>query len=66
MSTSKQTMTQVRDILRKLDRSIDDARAKRLSHTRTGQPNRASAPVATGYSPSNNGDLGRARHDDLD
>ncbi len=30
MSTSKQTFTQVKDILRKLDRSIDDARERRL------------------------------------
>ncbi len=30
MSTSKQTFSQVKDILRKLDRSIDDAREKRL------------------------------------
>jgi hypothetical protein len=30
MSTSKQTVSQVKDILRKLERSIDDARARRL------------------------------------
>lgn len=63
MSTSKQTMTQVRDILRKLDRSIDDARAKRLSHTRTAQPLRSAnpgAPAHGGFSGANN------RRDDLD
>ncbi len=31
MSTSKQTITQVRDILRKLDRSIEDARERRTT-----------------------------------
>ena len=32
MSTSPETLAQVRDLLRKMDRSIDDARDKRLSH----------------------------------
>ncbi len=31
MGTSPETMNQVRNILRKLDRSIDEARAKRLN-----------------------------------
>lgn len=34
MSTSKHTITQVRDILRKLDRSIDDARERRTTNGR--------------------------------
>jgi hypothetical protein len=32
MSTSEKTFTQVKDILRKLERSIDEAREKRLHH----------------------------------
>jgi len=32
MSTSEKTFTQVKDILRKLERSIDQAREKRLHH----------------------------------
>lgn len=32
MSTSPETLAQVRDLLRKMDRSIDDARDSRLSH----------------------------------
>lgn len=30
MGTSRKTFTQVRDILRKIDRSIDDVRSRRL------------------------------------
>ncbi len=33
MSTSDKTIAQVKDILRKLDRSIEDAREKRLRTT---------------------------------
>ncbi len=36
MSTSRQTFSQVKDILKKLDRSIDDARAKRLGDAPNG------------------------------
>ncbi|MBX3353857.1 MAG: hypothetical protein KF684_13065 [Phycisphaeraceae bacterium] len=42
MSTSDKTFTQVKDILRKLDRSIDEAREKRLSHD---EPVSASAAI---------------------
>lgn len=49
MATSPETLAQVRDLLRKLDRSIDDARDRRLSHDRPeapAQPNGA-APTNT-------------------
>ncbi len=36
MTTSRRTFTQVKDILRKIDRSISDAREKRLSSEATG------------------------------
>ncbi len=45
MGTSKRTFTQVRDILRKIDRSIDDVRARRL-----GSP--ASSPSSPTAKPS--------------
>ncbi len=54
MSTSDKTFTQVKDILRKLERSIDPARAKRLHldddeddlGTPTASPRPADAPKA--------------------
>ncbi|MCA9294624.1 MAG: hypothetical protein KDA20_12495 [Phycisphaerales bacterium] len=42
MATSPETMNQVRNILRKLDRSIDEARSKRLMAN--GQPGPESNP----------------------
>jgi len=39
MTTSKQTFTQVKDILRKIDRSITDARERRLRDEGTLGPN---------------------------
>jgi len=36
MSTSKNTFTQVRDILKKIDQSIDSARAKRIRDEKGG------------------------------
>lgn len=42
MSTSKQTFSQVKDILRKLDRSIEDAKARRLN---VGPGSSAGRPV---------------------
>ena len=48
MSTSRQTFTQVKDILKKLDQSIDAARAKRLQGA-PGETNvRAAGSPATG------------------
>lgn len=41
MSTSKHTISQVKDILRKLDRSIDDAREKRLRPAPAAGPHAA-------------------------
>ena len=43
MATSPETMNQVRNILRKLDRSIDEARSKRL--TANGEQPQASEPT---------------------
>lgn len=45
MSTSDRTLNQVRAILNKLDRSIDEAREKR-THTPTAAPPPAPAPAA--------------------
>lgn len=57
MSTSEKTFTQVKDILRKLERSIDEAREKRLHHEddaeipvappspRPGEPGRAQPAI---------------------
>jgi hypothetical protein len=42
MATSKQTIDQVRNILRKLDRDISEARQKR---TRTDEPDQAAGPA---------------------
>lgn len=44
MGTSKRTFTQVRDILRKIDRSIDDARARRLGGPSPQQQQQQPAP----------------------
>lgn len=49
MNTSRQSFSQVKDILKKLDQSIDAARAKRVS----GEPARRSdAPPAVPVRPS--------------
>lgn len=47
MSTSKHTFDQVKSILGKLDRSIDDARAKRLDTDHRGP-----APVGASAAPA--------------
>ena len=47
MSTSRQTFSQVKDILKRLDRSIDAARAKRLGDEPTS--------ARTSEDPSSNG-----------
>ncbi len=44
MSTSEKTFTQVKDILRKLERSIDEAREKRLHHDDDAEHLAPSAP----------------------
>ncbi len=49
MTTSRQTFTQVKDILKKLDRSIEQAREKRLQGEteppeRNGEPSARPAP----------------------
>lgn len=54
MATSPETMNQVRNILRKLDRSIDEARSKRL--TTNGQ-----APEPTSRVETDEAKPGRAR-----
>lgn len=41
MTTSQQTFTQVKDILRKIDRSITDARERRLRDEGALGPNQA-------------------------
>lgn len=50
MSTSEKTFTQVKDILRKLERSIDEAREKRLHDDDDAQPSprSTSSPGAPG------------------
>lgn len=45
MTTSRQTFTQVKDILRKIDRSITDARERRLRDEGTLGP----APASDGH-----------------
>ncbi|TVQ60900.1 MAG: hypothetical protein EA379_07395 [Phycisphaerales bacterium] len=45
MSTSKQTFSQVKDILRKIDRSIEDARERRLSGAPGGPGGRTAQPA---------------------
>lgn len=58
MTTSRQTFTQVKDILRKIDRSITDARERRLRDEGTLGP----APNGDGMrrnGPSHNGGIGR-------
>lgn len=45
MSTSEKTFTQVKDILRKLERSIDQAREKRLHHDDEPARHPAAAPA---------------------
>lgn len=52
MSTSDKTFSQVKDILRKLDRSIDEAREKRLSTDHHG-------PVGANPTTSPRGPAGR-------
>lgn len=57
MTTSRQTFTQVKDILRKIDRSITDARERRLRDEGTLGPN----PSGDGLrrsGPSHNGGIG--------
>jgi len=59
MTTSRQTFTQVKDILRKIDRSITDARERRLRDEGTLGPN----PASEGHRrsvPSANGGLGHS------
>lgn len=45
MATSPETLSQVRNILRKLDQSIDQARGKRLSGPETANSGPPPAPV---------------------
>lgn len=45
MATSPETLAQVRDLLRKMDRSIDDARDKRLSHDSSDAPATPAPPT---------------------
>jgi len=59
MSTSPETLAQVRDLLRKMDRSIDDARDKRLSHDTKPQPSSPAAGPAPDADPQSK--PGRAR-----
>ena len=70
MNTSRQSFSQVKDILKKLDQSIDAARAKRVSGD---APRRTDAPggvqpaaqparpngFQNGAGPGNNGSYGR-------
>lgn len=50
MATSREAFTQVKDILRKLDRSIDAARERRTGTDRPGMaaPSRPQPPQAHG------------------
>jgi len=50
MATSREAFTQVKDILRKLDRSIDDARERRTGTDRPGMaaPARPQPPQVNG------------------
>lgn len=54
MATSREAFTQVKDILRKLDRSIDDARERRTGNDRPGMasPSRPQPPQAHGRADS--------------
>lgn len=47
MATSPETIARVRDLLRKMDRSIEDARDRRLSHDTPESPKPASTPQAS-------------------
>jgi hypothetical protein len=61
MTTSRQTFTQVKDILRKIDRSITDARERRLRDEGTLGP----APANDGLrrpGPSHNNNGGAIGH----
>ncbi len=58
MATSPETLAQVRDLLRKMDRSIDDARDRRLS---TGEPEAAPAPTNGAAPAAGDPRPGRAR-----
>lgn len=51
MSTSQRTFDQVKNILGKLDRNIDDARARRMQDRLPNQPAMASLPTATPSAP---------------
>lgn len=59
MTTSRQTFTQVKDILRKIDRSITDARERRLRDEGTLSPNSASDGMHRS-GPSHNGGIGHS------
>jgi len=60
MTTSRQTFTQVKDILRKIDRSITDARERRLRDEGTLGPNQPGDDLRRPGSSPNGGANGGA------
>ena len=59
MTTSRQTFTQVKDILRKIDRSITDARERRLRDEGTLSPSPGGDSMR-GAGANHNGGIGRS------
>ncbi len=58
MTTSRQTFTQVKDILRKIDRSITDARERRLRDEGSLSPSPDSDGLHRASPSHNNGGIG--------
>ena len=51
MATSPEAFRQVKDILRKLDQSIDSARSRRLGASANGPPTNGKQPATTPATP---------------